>query len=226
MLKENSVIKNINPLARLIILLILIFSLLVAKSIYLILLITTILLLICAITNENVKTYVKFLKKVYFILLILLVAYIIIIREFDLLKILLASYKIIVASLMIKVFEINTSFSEVHESIYGMLYIFRKLNIEKFSLDTTLSLYFIKFWFDSKEEIINIQKENGRKVLNIKYFLFPRLIWSINRFNKLQTNLKLSFYKIKYKSLNKLSKRVLLIFVIFFIICIFKEVIL
>ena len=226
MLKKNKFIDTISPSVRLIILFLLVFSLIIAKSLYLFLSITIIVLVLYIITNESANEYIKFFKKIYPLLLILLTTYIIIFSEYNLLKIMLVSGKIIISSFMIKVFEVNISFDELHEAIYGMLYMFKKFNIEKFSLDIAFSLCLIKFWFDSKDQIKEVQILNGKRINGITKFIMPRLLFSIDELNKLQLRLKLNFYKLKYKKVNRRSKLALLVAVAFFIVCIFKEVIL
>lgn len=226
MFRQNKFIKSISPTVRLIILILLILCLIIAKSIYLILLINTIALLICLLTSEKVNTYVKFIKKAALILSIFLIIYIIIFKEYNGFQIVFMVYKMIVIMLMIKTFDINTDFSEMHEAIYGLCFPFKKLDIERFSFDITLSLNFIKFWFDSSEQIRKIQTMNGRRSFSLKNFVVPRLIWTIKSLNKLQLLLNLNFYDLKYRRWNLKSKFMLLLFLLFFIVCIFKEVIL
>ena len=225
---QNNIIGKITPSIRLIILLILIVSLLLAKSIYLILFITVLTLILFIITSKKVNIYVKFLKKTILLLLFFFLIYIIIFRQHDIINMIIILYKLIIIDMLIKIFLINIDFGSMHKALYGCLLPLKKskINIEMFSLDLTLSIYFMKFLLESNDKIKVIQVLNGRNVKNIKNYLIPRFIYSINELEKLKENLKIKFYNLNYKQSNLSSKLLLVIFVVFFIVCVFKEVIL
>ena len=48
----------------------------------------------------------------------------------------------------------------------------------------------------------------------------------INKLDELQENLKVKFYKLNNKKIDLKSKLICILFLIFFVICVFKEVIL
>ena len=228
MQSENSAIRNISPSIKLIILGLLTLCLIVAKSIYLILLIGNFTLLLCILTKQKVNIYVKFIKNIFLLLFIFIIAYIIILKEYEVLKILIVFYKIINIVLLIKVFILNVNFNELNQAIYSLFFLLRKANIDlkKIAFDITLSLYFINYFISSKEYIKQLKSINFTKEKKIKFLIAPRIIYSLNMLNKLQLKLKLNHYKLGYERCNLKSVVLLILFVIFFVVCLFKEVIL
>lgn len=225
---SSNAITRISPSVRILILLILILSLLLARSLYLILFITTLTLILCIITGKKVNLYVKTLKKMSILLLIFLIIYIIIFRQYDIISIGVLLGKLIIVVVLIKILFLNMNFSDLHNGIYGVLKPLKRnnLDIEKFSLDIALSIYFINFLMESKDEIKKVQQMNGIKRINIKNFILPSVVYSINQLEKLQSNLKVKFYKLNYKNANIYSKLILILFVLLFIVCVYKEVVL
>lgn len=225
---SNNFITKISPSVRIAVLILLILSLLLANSIYLILFITTLTLILLIITNKKVNLYVKTLKKSSLLLLIFLVIYIIMFRQYNIVSIVVFSYKLILISILIKIFILNMDFSSIHEGLYGIFCLFKalKIDVEKVSLDVTLSFYFLKFLISSKENIKNRQLIMGRKILNVKNLILPSIVYSINQLEILQNNLKIKFYKINYKKITLTSKIMLVLFLTLFIICVLKEVVL
>ena len=225
---QNNIITKISPITRIVAFFILTLSLLMAKSIFLILFITTLTLLLFIITNKKVKLYVKIFKKIVLLLLILLLTYIIMFSQFDIFSIFIFAYKLVIISIIITIFILNSNFKSIHEGLYCLLLPLKKLNIniEKISLDVTLSIYFVKFLIESKDKIKKMQIIKGKKIINIKNYLLPRLIYSTNKLEVLQSNLKIQFYRLNYKKTNLLSKIILILSLLMFIICIYKEVIL
>ena len=225
---QNNIITKISPCVRIFVLLILTVCLILAKSIYLILFITTLTLVLFVITNKTVNLYVKALKKMIILLLIFLVTYIIIFKQYSIVSIVVFAYKLLIIGILVKIFLLNIEFNSLHQGLYGFLLPIKKLNlnVEKISLDITLSLYFMKFLIKSKEKIKTAQIINGKKITNIKNFVLPSIIYSINKINCLQDNLKVKFYKLNYKKVNFSSKVVFILFVALFVACLFKEVVL
>lgn len=223
---QDNFIKKISPIVRIIILLIHILCLLMAKSIFLILFITTLTLILFLITNEKINIYIKTLKKIGLLLLIYIFTYIIMFRYYNALSIVILLYKSIVIVFLIKIFLLNTNFREMHEGIYGLLLPFKRFNIEKFSLTIVMSLYYIKCLSDSFDNVKRAQILCGKRKFNIKNYFLPAIICSINKLNKKEENLKIEFYKLNYKNSNMRSKILLVLFIVLFIVCIIKEVVL
>lgn len=224
----NKFINGISPSVRLISLILLIICLILANSIYLIIFITILTVILMLIKDEKVNIYVNTLKKSVIFLLIMLVGYIIIFEEYNIFHIILLLYKFIVILFLIKLFALDILFSEMHEGIYGILIPIKRLNInvENFSLDCVMSIYFIKFLITARKNIDISQTLNGKKKFNLKNKIFPMVIFSINELQNLQNKLKIQFYQLNYKKVNIRSRFVLILMVIFFIVCIFKEVML
>ena len=226
MLEDNNLIKGTSPVIRLLIFIMIVFSLVIAKSLYLVLFITSFVLILCMITPLKANEYVKSFKKYSFVLLILYIIYIIISKEYRMLNMLFIGYKIIVIFILTKVFAKNTSFDEMHEAIYGVLFPLRKFDLEKVSFDLLLSFSLLKIFFDSKIKVQELIKQKEINRFNIIKIFKIRIIDTVKNFESLQDRLKLNFYKVKYKKSNLKSKFILALSIMFFIICIFKEVIL
>lgn len=225
---QNNAISKISPIVRILVLFILIISLLIAKSIFLILFITNFTLILAILTGKKVNFYVNMFKKFFWLLLFFLTLYIIIFKQVDILLMILLLFKFIIIFILISIFFVFIDFNSLHQSIYVLIYPFKKLNIniENLSLDIVLTLYFINYLFDSKIEIKNRQLLRGRTKINIKNFVLPRLIYSSNKINEFQNNLQLKFYKLNHKQVDLKSFIILLIFISMFVICLIKEVIL
>ena len=224
----NKFLKSISPSVRMISLGLLILCLLLAKSIYLIIFITILTLILILIKGVKVNNYVNTIKKSVILLLILLEAYIIIFKEYNIFNVGLFLIKLILILILIKTVMSNMEFRQIHEGLYGILLPVKKLNvnIEEITLDIVLSIYFIKFLFVSSQEIKCFQKTNGKTSFNFKHKVFASIIYSVNQLENLQNNLKIQFYQLNYTRINMRSIIILTSIMIFFIVCIFKEVIL
>lgn len=225
---QNNLIIKIFPSVRIVALFTLSLILLLAKSVYLILFITTLTFILLLITDKKVNLYVKILKKIAILLLIFLFGYIIVLRYYDFVSILVLVYKLFIIALLFVIFILSIDFKSMHTGLYGIFKPLQKINInvEKFSLDLTISLYFIKFLITSKSVIKLSQTINGKNTINLKNFILPRFIYSINQLNILQDSLKIKFYRLDYKKNDLKSNIALILILMLFVICLFKEVIL
>ena len=117
------------------------------------------------------------------------------------------------------------NFSDWHYAMFKILCPLKKLNIniEQISFDIVCSIYFINIFINSKFNLKNIEEKNSKKVKNK---LIVRIIYSANEFETLQTNLKIKNYNLSYKKVNLLSSVILIIFILLFVVCLIKEVIL
>lgn len=224
----NKFLKGISPSVRMISIGLLILCLFSAKSIYLIIFITILTLILILIKGIKVNNHVNALKNSVILLLILLVVYIIIFKEYNIFNVGLFLIKSIIGIVLIMTLTVNMEFGEIHEGLYGILLPIKKLNvnIEKISLDIVLSIYFIKFLALSNKQIQCFQKINGKTGFDFKHRVFPSIVYSVNKLENLQNNLKIQFYQLKYTKINIRSIIILCLTIIFFIVCIFKEVIL
>lgn len=221
---KSDLIRKISPLVKLLILIILIICLLVANSIYLILLLTTFTTILIIISSEKVNVYVKFIKMNIFLLLILLIIYIIIYRECSYFDIIDFIYKEILISTMIKLFSIYTNFDELHEALYGLIRPLKVIDTKRASFNIALSIYLIKFFLESSYKIKKIQTISCNQRNNLYKEFLSRIIYSTQKLDEFELRLKLNFYTLKYKKVDLKSKIILLTFVLFLIVCLFKEV--
>ena len=224
----NKFLKSISPSVRMISLGLLMLCLLLAKSIYLIIFITILTLILILIKDVKVNNYVNVLKKSVILLLIFLVTYIIIFKECNIFNVGLFLFKWVILIVLIKTLTVDMEFREIHEGLYGILLPIKKLNIniEKISLDIVLSIYFIKFLSMSNQQITCFQKINGKTRFNFRHKVFPRIIYSVNKLENLQNNLKIQFYQLDCARTNIRSIIILALAIVFFVVCIFKEVVL
>ena len=224
---QNNIIRKISPTVRIICLFILSISLFIAKSIFLILFITTLTFILMIITGKKVNTYVNIIKKLILLLLFLLIIYIIMF-EYNIFNWLIFAYKLIIITALFAVFYFNTGFNQLHQAIYGCLRPLRKIkiNVEDISFDVVITLFFLKHLIYNKQKILEIQKINGKSLLNLKNYILPIFINSSNETNEFQYSLKTKFYKLSYEKNSRFSNFVLTIFIILFIFVVVKEVIL
>lgn len=225
---QNNFIIKISPNVRMIIFTLLILSLLLAESIYLILFITTLTLILLILTDKKVNLCVKILKKIINLLLIFLIIYIIILKEYDISIVGILLYKLVIIIFLFEIFIFNTDFNGLHNSLYVFFKPLRlfKVDIENFSFNVTLALYFFCFLSESQLKIKNAQIFRGKRSLNIRNFIFPCILYSINKLNELQDNLKIKFYKLNNKKTDLKSMIMLVASLVLFIICLYKEVVL
>lgn len=221
---QNSALKKLSPAAKLISLLSIIISILIAKSIYLMLLLTTFLIFICILTSEKVNIYVKFIKKILFLLLFITFIYILVLSRGNILSILVFIIKELLICIYIKVFELNINFFELHEAFYKLLLPFKKIDIATYSYDIAMSLYLINKWFESKEVIKERQIFYGKINYNFKNKFLPRIVYTFNQINILNLKLKISNYKVHSEKSSFKSKITIVLFILFLILCIYKEV--
>lgn len=223
----NNIISKISPTVRIICLFILSISLFLAKSIFLILFITTLTLILMVITGKKVNKYVNIIKKVAILLSFFLIVYIIMF-EYNIFNWLIFAYKLIVVTLLFTVFYLSINLNQLHQAIYGCLKPLEKIkvNVEGLSFDITVALFFIKSLISNSEKVLETQGQCGKRKINLKNYILPIFINSVNELNELQCHLKAKFYKLSYRKNNKISKFILIGFIVIFVCVIFKEVIL
>ena len=116
----------------------------------------------------------------------------------------------------------------MHSGIYRILSPFKifGVNIDKKSYNFAIDIIFLNEFLYSSDKIEKIQTHNNKKSYRIKYFIFPRLLISINYIKNLESSLKLKFYTIKSFKTNFKSILLLILFISLFLMAIYKEVIL
>ena len=171
--------------------------------------------------NKSVNFYIKILKNYLLLLLFLLLIYIIFLRS----NIILFTCKLIISTLLFSIYFIYVNFSELNLVIYKLLIPLKYVgvNIQNVSYNITIYLYYINYLFSSNTEIIKKQQLKSNKKYNLKYLFLPALIYADDKTRKLNTNLKLNYYKLIYKKENKTSLFILLFFIILFILTLIRR---
>ena len=225
MYKENF-LNSISPSVRLICSLLTILLVMMAKSTYLVLSLTIFILILVVLSGKRIELYVKFLKNIFLFLLIILALYIIIICKYNILDGISFFYKIILVSIVIRVFELNTNFEQLHSAIYGLIYPFKILDTVELSYKISMVLCFVKYLIESREDVIYLRKLNAKSSILIRNYFKIIVVTAINKIIKKEESLKINHYNIRHNKTNIKSIIVLFISVCFFVICILKEVVL
>jgi len=223
---QSRFIKNITPSVKLLILIFLICTLIIAKSIFLFIFISILSLIILILLGISVNKCIDFIKKIFLWLLFIVVMYIIIYKNIN--GLLQFIYKIVLISILVNSLILNLQFDELHSGIYRILSPFKifGVNINKKSFNIAINITFLNVFLYSSDKIEKIQTHNNKKSYRIKYFIFPRLLTSINYIKNLESSLKLKFYTIRCFKTNLKSVLLLILFIFLFFLAIYKEVIL
>ena len=224
---QNSIFNKVNVSDRIIILLLLIISIFITNSLYLLAFFSVFSIILIIITNKSVKFYIDLIKNVKFWLLFIFIAYIIIFR--NILGVFVFLYKIILIILYVKQFSFTVNFNNLTSAVKTLCKPVKNIyDIDKISYNITVYIYFINTYMNSKEEIFNKYDIDKKIIYNfsLKYNILPRIFFTTIKTNEFESSLKLKFYKPKFEEKNKVSNIVLIMFLILFILIIFKEVIL
>jgi len=223
---RNNIIKTITPSVRILILILLILTLFLSNSKLLTLFVTVLTFLILILSNRTLNLYIQSIKKSTIWLIFSFAVYIIIYGS--IIGSIVFLYKLILTIILIKCFILSTSFNELNSGIYKLLSPLKKfnLNIKHLSFNTSLYTHYIMYLRDSSNIIEKSQVLNNKKSYSVKYLLLPKIMLSIDSIKNLENHLKLNFYNIKEEKLNTESILLLVVFIILFLIVIFKEVIL
>ena len=223
---QDNILNKINISTRILILMFCCLILLIVKSIYLVYFMIILVIVLMILSNKSVKEYINIIKNTQSWLIFILVVYIIFSRNIIGTFYLLLRLELIV--LYISVFILTINFQKLTIGIKTIFSSLKIINMEKFSYNVVLFIYFINFYLTSKKEIFD-KYTNEKKIIyifSLKYNVIPRLFLSIFKVNKLESSLKLKFLSTKKEEQNKISNIVLTIFILLFIIVFFKEVIL
>ena len=224
---QNNIFSKVNVSTRIIVLLLLVLSIFIAKSVYLLIFLTLLCVLLILLTKKSVKFYIDTIKNVKLWLLFIFIAYIIICR--NILVSFAFLYKVVLVIIIVKQFSMTVNFYTLTDGIMTLLnFIGIKFKSDKISYSIVSFIYFINTYIKTKKEVFN--KYNSEHKLkyqfSFKYNIFPRTFLTMSKMEKLESSLKLKFYKPKSEEKNLHSKIILFIFLILFITVILKEVIL
>ena len=221
---QNKDINNINTSTIIIVIFLLSLSILMAHSIYLLIFFSILCLILIILTEKSVKQNIYLLKKLKFWLLFIFIAYIIIFR--NIIGSLLFVYKIVLILLIIKQISTSITLENLISGIDTLIKSITKKETKTISYDIALTLYFLKFYINSSEELN--KKYTKRVFINkfsLKYYIFPKIFISIDKIKKLENSLKLKCYTPKFEKNSIKSNILLFVVLMLFIVVIIKEVI-
>lgn len=222
---QNSVINKVNVATRILILQICSLIILLANSIYLIGFMSILFIVLLLLTNKNVKFYTNLIKKIITLLLFIFIAYIIYSR--NILSSFVFIYKIILVILYIKQFSLTVNFNKFTSGIKTLFNSLKINKLDMISYNIVIFIYFIKYYINSKDEIF-VNYNNNQKIMyifSLKYNFLPRLFLSVSKVKKLESTLKLKYFSARLEQRNTLSTVILILFILLFIVVMFKEVI-
>lgn len=224
---QDKLFININASSKIIILCLLILMLFITNSIYLILFITTLTLILMILYNISVKEYVTYIKNIFLFLLFVILAYIIVFREYSILGVISFIYKMFLSVVLFKIILFNLSFQDLHTGIYTLMKPLKKWvkNLEELSFDISIGIHYLICFFNSGNKIKQMKSLKTKKKGGIKYTIFPQLILVDNEIKEFKNYLKLNFYKLKKENKNLKSTIYVCIIVVICIVAVFKEVI-
>ena len=212
---------GINVSSRIMCTLLLCLSIFFANSIYLIIFLSILCLIFIILTDKSVKEYIYLIKKFKFWLLFIFITYIMFFR--NILNSLILCYKFILILFTLKQFSLTVNFESLNDGINSLLKRIIKNNSSKISYNVTLILYFIKFYINTPDKTNNLYYENK---WSFKKYIIPKIYMVINKLTKLENALRLKCYKSKVESFSLKSIILEYLYLLLFIVVIFKEVIL
>lgn len=218
---------NLSTLCKSIVFAILYIIILSTKNIFLILFISVLLLILCLILPFKVKKCVNIIKNYFILLLFFLFIYIILNGNILFFKTIILIYKYLLSVLLIFIFFSLLSFNDLNNVLYFFLIPFKilKIDIEELSYNITSAFYFLYYMTCFNEYIKGIKKyRNLRKISLFKYFL-SKLMFANNEVNRLKTSHIINHYKRIYNKSDLKSKITIVFFVLFFMMFVFREVI-
>ena len=223
MSNKYNILSGISPIVRFIAFILIIIGIIIAKSIYLILSISILVLILFMYSNKSINSYISFIKKLIIVFTLLTIISIVITKNYNFLNIFIIDYKVLMIMVIIKILYDNFSFSDIHQTIYMMLFPIK--SNEKVSFYIAQSFLIIKFWIDSNSSLK--KEKNNRNIywINFRKSIRYRILYTMCKFKTEELKYKLNFYKIKKEKINMKSKIIFIVFILFFIICVYKEVI-
>ena len=136
---------------------------------------------------------------------------------------LLVLYKLILTVLLICLFLSTIKFETLTNGVKTLLKpLENKLRIDNISLNTSLFIYFLVYYINSKDQIL--AKYSNQK-FNLKNNILPRLFLTNFKLKKFESDLKLKFYNPRFEVSDRKSNIIVCVFVFLLILVIFKEVI-
>ena len=218
---SNSILKEINTSAKILIILFLIFMLFVTNSIFFIAFEFVLLIILIIISGESLKKYFGSIKVFLCLLPIFIILYI-----FFKNIILIISLKILMSILLLNIFLVTTSFLNLYNGLYTLFRLYyrneRKLNIK--CLEISSRLYCLNKYLNGNEKFENARRKGLNKKQKKNYI---KTKYTLAKFDSefIKDKLQLKIYKATFEKLNKKSKLYLIFTMILAIIVVIKEVV-
>ena len=200
---EKSIIHSINPLIKIISILILLLSIFINSNIYIAVIILLFIILISLFAKLPYNTYLKVLYGLKYIILFTIAIYLLFnYNLLDVSVIVLRLYSIVLYTTIITM---TTSHKEMTRGIEMFLYPFSLLglNVNKVSLMLTLALRFIPTILTQADKIMKSQMSRGidynsyeinKKLFSLKTILLPIFILTLRRADTISDVLQLRMY--------------------------------
>ena len=200
---EKSIIHSINPLIKIISILILLLSIFINSNIYIAVIILLFIILISLFAKLPYNTYLKVLYGLKYIILFTIIIYLLFnYNLIDVSVIVLRLYSIVLYTTIITM---TTSHKEMTRGIEMFLYPFSLLglSVNKVSLMLTLALRFIPTILTQADKIMKSQRSRGidynsyeinKKLFSLKTILLPIFILTLRRADTISDVLQLRMY--------------------------------
>ena len=226
---EKSIIHSINPLIKIISILILLLSIFINNNIYLSLIVLLVIILISLFAKLPYNTYLKVLYGLKYIILFTIIIYLLFnYNLIDIVVIVLRLYSIVLYTTIITM---TTSHKEMTRGIEMFLYPFSLigLNVNKVSLMLTLALRFIPTILTQADKIMKSQRSRGidynsyeinKKLYSLKTILLPIFILTLRRADTISDVLQLRMYDLNSTRSHLINYEIKMKDIIFLIISI------
>ena len=224
---EKSIIHSINPLIKIISILILLLSIFINSNIYIAVIILLFIILISLFAKLPYNTYLKVLYGLKYIILFTIAIYLLFnYNLLDVSVIVLRLYSIVLYTTIITM---TTSHKEMTRGIEMFLYPFSLLglNVNKVSLMLTLALRFIPTILTQADKIMKSQRSRGidynsyeinKKLFSLKTILLPIFILTLRRADTISDVLQLRMYDLNGTRLHLINYEIKLKDIIFLLI--------
>ena len=214
---QSRLYDSITVLSHFIAMILIIVIFLITDSIYLLLFTALLPIYLILLNIDNIGRYFRYLKNYAIILILIFLIIILITRHITFLLV----FKYIVIVLILNNFISRLTFVKTNTLLYRLLFLLPRRDIISYKL--TLKAYYINSIFMSKDEIAKFQEERNNRRRGLKYGLLSRIEYAEYKKDKLDSNLKTSFYKIEREHTNLLSILNVLLFVIILIVSIIRK---
>lgn len=214
---QSRLYDSITILSHFIAMILIIVIFLITDSIYLVLFTALLPLYLILLNLDNVDRYFRYLKNYLIVTLLIFLIIILITRHITFMLV----FKYIIIVLIVNNFISRLTFVKTNTLLYRLLFLLPRKDIISYKL--TLKLYYINSIIMAKDEITKFQEERNNRRRGLKYGLLSRIEYAEYKVDKLDSNLKTSFYKIEREYPTLLSVLNVLLFTIVLIVSIIRK---